>query len=111
VYKLLTTMLVFLVVALLVLGLRQHRLELTSQTAWLQGQIAQREQTLWGQRMAIARATNPTVLASELQKQNLAGDVGGTLPWDGSNSKIGKKIFPTQAADSNGDLIGNLAPQ
>lgn len=102
-------MVVFLLVALALLGLRQHRLELTSQTAQLQADVQLREQTMWGQRMKIAQETNPVVLAAELKKQGLADGGGGSvLPWDRQMSTIGLKNKPKAATGQTGDLLDGV---
>lgn len=70
--KLLFTLGVFLLLSLAVLGLRQHRLEVTSQTARLHDQIKVREQTLWDQRVQIAKSTNPLALAVNLKTAGMS---------------------------------------
>jgi len=57
----------FLLVGLSLLGLRQHRLELTSQTAKLHDQILEREQVMWGQELQIAKTTNPLAVSEGLK--------------------------------------------
>jgi hypothetical protein len=67
VFKLLTMLAAFLVVALALLGLRQRRLELTAETARIYSQIRERNETLLDQRVVIARQTNPQALAANLE--------------------------------------------
>ncbi len=54
-------------VALAVLALRHHRLEVTSETVRIHDEILARRQTLLDQRVAIARGTNPWALAAGLK--------------------------------------------
>jgi hypothetical protein len=61
----------FLLVALALFGLRQHRLELTSQCSKIHSAIKNREDVLLDQRVQIARKTNPWALASGLQAAGL----------------------------------------
>jgi hypothetical protein len=57
--------------ALTLLGLRQYRLEITSQCAKIHHDIKNREDDLRAQRVAIARETNPWALAATLEKAGL----------------------------------------
>ncbi len=97
---------VFLLVGLVLLGLRQHRLELTSQTAKLHDQILDREQVLWGQQEEIARKTNPLAVSAGLKKAmpelTAAYLTGSTPPERGVQS-------PTHG-DADRDLIAPLRP-
>lgn len=74
--KLLVTLLAFLALALAVLGLRQHRLELTAQTARLLEQIERRTHSTWDQEARITTVSNPLVLAQNLKSRGMAGDIG-----------------------------------
>jgi hypothetical protein len=88
VFKLLFTLGTFLLVALALLALRQHRLELTSESMKIHDQITAREHTLWDQRVEIARRTNPWALASGLQKAGV--DTGGAMsPRPSTNARSG----------------------
>jgi hypothetical protein len=71
VFKLLVTLGTFLLVALALFGLRQHRLELTSECAKIHSQIKNREEVLLDQRVEIARKTNPWALAAGLEAAGL----------------------------------------
>ena len=71
-FKLLFTIGVFLMLALTLLGLRQHRLELESQTAQLRRiALAEREETLRDQQVTITQRTNPLALLDGLNKKGL----------------------------------------
>ena len=70
-FKLLFTLTVFLVMALLLLGMRQQRLALTSETAKLHNEVLKREQKLWDQQDQIARQTNPLVLTEQIKNLGL----------------------------------------
>ena len=65
--KLLVMLVTFLFVGLALLALRQHRLELTSQSAAIYDTIRDRNHTLLDQRVEIARRTNPWAVASALK--------------------------------------------
>jgi hypothetical protein len=69
--KLLVMLGAFLLVALTLLSLRQHRLELTAQTAKIYDQIRDRNDTLLSQKVEIARRTNPWTLANNLQQSGV----------------------------------------
>jgi hypothetical protein len=83
VFKLLVTLGVFLLVALELFWLRHHRLEITSQCATIQSEIKNREETLLGQRVQIARETNPWALASSLE-------AAGSNPGDALITRDGR---------------------
>jgi len=83
--KLFATLLVFLLLALAVLGLHHHRLELTAQSARLRDHIRQQEHLLADQRVEIARTTDPRVLAEHLKKA-LTDDQG--IPPDSAPGRI-----------------------
>jgi hypothetical protein len=67
----------FLMVALVVLALRHHRLEVTSETVWIHDEILARKQMLLDQRVEIARQTNPWALAAGLKAAGM--DTGNAL--------------------------------
>jgi hypothetical protein len=67
VLKLLIMLVAFLGVALALLGLRQHRMELTSESVKIYDQIRERNESLLDQRAQIARNTNPWSLAATLK--------------------------------------------
>ncbi|GEM_PF-2049188 len=74
-FKLLVTLVAFLILALALFGLRQNRREIERQTSLLHEQIHLREETLRGQRPEIAHLTNPLALAVNLKQQGMnAGD-------------------------------------
>ena len=84
--KLLVMLVTFLGVGLALLGLRQHRWELNSQSARIYGQIRERNETLLDQRVAIARVTNPWALVAALKDSGM--NTGGALERRGT--KVGK---------------------
>jgi hypothetical protein len=67
VLKMLVMLVWFMVVSMVLVGLRQHRLEITSGSASIYDEIRDRRQTLLDQRVEIAKQTNPWALASALQ--------------------------------------------
>ncbi|HEY4329704.1 MAG TPA: hypothetical protein VGN88_08200 [Phycisphaerae bacterium] len=69
--KMLVMLGAFLLVALTLLSLRQHRLELTAQSAKIYGEIRDRNDILLTQQVEIARRTNPWTLANNLQKSGV----------------------------------------
>ena len=70
-FKLLAMLVTFLMVALCLLGLRQHRLELTSECTRIYDTIRDRQHTLLDQRVEIARQTNPWAIAAALEQQGV----------------------------------------
>ncbi len=76
-FKLLAMLFIFLIVALALLGMRQRRLELTSESSSIYAQIRDRNETLLDQRVEIARQTNPKTLATALQNAGI--DTGAAL--------------------------------
>ena len=95
--KLLFTLGAFLLLSLTVLGLRQHRLELTAQTARLHNEALQLQQALADQQVEITQKTNPLVLQKELAQMGLAGGAV-TQPAPQTRDLLG----------SDGDLVGTL---
>ena len=75
--KLLAMLVTFLVVGLMLLGLRQRRLELTAECSGLYAHIRGQEETLLGQRVEIAKNTNPWALNASLT--NAGVNTGGAL--------------------------------
>jgi hypothetical protein len=71
VFKLLAMLVTFLLVALGLLGLRQHRLELTAHSTRIYETIRERQHTLLDQRVEIARRTNPWAIANALETQGV----------------------------------------
>jgi hypothetical protein len=69
--KLLVMLGAFLLVALTLLSLRQHRLELNAQTVKIHSQIRERNDVLLTQQVEIARRTNPWTLAANLQQSGV----------------------------------------
>lgn len=66
-FKLFFTLVVFLGVALALLGLRHRRLELTAECVRIHDEIQAKKQTLWGQVADISRETNPVKLAQAMK--------------------------------------------
>ena len=60
-----------LVVGLMLLGLRQRRLELTAECSNLYAHIRDQEETLRGQQVEIAKNTNPWTLNASLTNAGL----------------------------------------
>jgi hypothetical protein len=77
VLKLLAMLVAFLLVALTLLGLRQRRLEITSESAGIYAQIRERNETLLDQRVEISRISNPWTLAANLK--NAGVNTGSAL--------------------------------
>jgi hypothetical protein len=96
-FKLLTAVVTFLVLALALMGLRQHRRELESQTAGILDQIELRKHRLWDQRPQITAVASPTSLAKSMQQLGLAGEVG-----------VVDKSRPSIAPRNPGDLLDPL---
>jgi hypothetical protein len=67
VLKLLAMLVTFLVVGMMLLGLRQRRLELTAECSRIYAHIRDQNETLMGQRVEIAKVTNPWVLNAALK--------------------------------------------
>ena len=100
--KLLVMLVTFLAVALALLGIRQHRLELTSQSAAIYERIRERNETLLDQRVLIARQTNPWTLATALKDSGV--NTGTALqPRD---TQLGRPLPATPAVET--DLIAPL---
>jgi hypothetical protein len=66
-FKILTCLIAFFVIAALLFGIRQKRLDLTSESAHISAQIARHRQILWDQQTKIAADTNPLTLARKLK--------------------------------------------
>ncbi len=77
VFKLLAMLVTFLAVALMLVGLRQRRLELTAESAAIYGQIRDRRETLLDLEVEIAQKTNPWALANALQQAGV--NTGGAM--------------------------------
>ena len=65
-FKILTCLIAFFITAGLLFGIRQMRLDLTSQSARISAQIARHKQILWDQQTKIAADTNPQTLSARL---------------------------------------------
>ncbi len=65
-FKILTCLIAFFLTAGLLFGIRQMRLDLTSQSARISAQIARHKQILWDQQTKIAADTNPQGLSARL---------------------------------------------
>ena len=102
--KLLVMLVVCLAVALALLGLRQRRLELTSQSAAIYQQIEERNQTLLDQRVAISLKTNPIAVKDALQ----ATGVNPGPAFETRDTQIGRpaSATPTVETDLVAPLIG-----
>jgi cell division protein FtsL len=77
VFKLLAMLVTFLAVALMLLSLRQRRLELTSESSAIYAQIRDRNETLYGLHVEIAKIANPWALAGSWKKSGM--NMGGAL--------------------------------
>ena len=100
-FKLLFTLMVFLMLGLALLGLRQHRLELTAETARLHQQVLDREKTLDGQEVQISQSTNPLKISEAIK----ASGIELPLP---STGRAGPTRTPT---DRTGDIVGAVRRQ
>lgn len=80
----------FLLVALALLGLRQHRLELTAESAKIYSQIRERNETILSQRVDIAKQTNPPALATALEASGV--NTGAALHMRGSSVGRGRSV-------------------
>jgi hypothetical protein len=104
VFKLLAMLLTFLLVAFALLGLRQHRLELTSESAAIFNRIRERQHTLLDQQVQITRQTNPWAIATALQ--NAGVNTGEALrPRD---TKLGKPANGPAVPAVETDLLAPL---
>jgi hypothetical protein len=103
--KLFATLIVFLLLALAMLGLRHHRMELTAESARLRDQIRQQEHVLGDQRVQIAKVTNPLILTENLKK---AGIDGAGIPPP-PEAPLGMQIVPPGPAPVDADLIPSHA--
>ena len=82
--KLLVMLVTFLGVGLALLGLRQLRWELNSQSVKIYSQIREREETKLQQSYAIAQQTNPWALANALKNNGV--NTGGALERRGTQA-------------------------
>lgn len=103
--KLLVTLGSFLFVALALLGLRHHHLELTSQSAKLFEQIQIRTHSLWDQEYLIANKTNPIATAKNFKSAGL--DTTAYSPNGALTQPAPKKPKNTPNQDV-GDLVAPL---
>ncbi len=69
--KLLFMLIAFLGVGMVLMGLRQRRMELQASSAEIYQHIRERQETLLGEEAQIARETNPLTLASSLKNQGV----------------------------------------
>jgi hypothetical protein len=95
VFKLLAMLVTFLLVALMLLGLRQRRLELTSETSAIYAEIIKRNETLLDQRVEIAQQTNPWTLAGALTSSGV--DTGAALK--NRPTSVGRTALPAVETD------------
>ena len=96
-FKLLVTLVTFLLLALAVMGMRQHARELNSETAKVVNQLELGKHRMWGQTPGITAVSNPPALAKSLQEHGLAGPVGQV---DAGRSRV--------LPDDSGDLVAPL---
>lgn len=96
-FKLLVAVITFLLLSQALMGLRQHRRELESQTAAIMDQIELRKHRLWDQKPQITTVASPTSLAKTMQEMGLSGQVG-----------VIEKSRPQVNPDNPGDLIAPL---
>jgi hypothetical protein len=94
VFKLLAMLVTMLVVGLMLLGLRQRRLELTAECSSLYGHIRSQEETLLGQQVEIAKVTNPWALNQALT--GAGWDTGAALK--ARRATVGRTV-PTVETD------------
>ncbi len=83
--KLLTMLVAFLLIALMLLGLRQRRMELTSETSALYGQVQDRRERLLNQQVEITGVTNPKTLNQSLANSGM--DPGVALHPRNTNAR------------------------
>jgi cell division protein FtsL len=84
-----------LLVALVLLGLRQRRLELTSETSAIYAQIREKNEALLDQRVEIAKLTNPWTLAWTLKSSGI--DTGAAL--QNRPTSVGRTPVPAIETD------------
>ena len=101
-FKLLFTLAAFLLMGLCLLGLRQHRLEVTSKSAQLHRTILEREHTLWDQEVQITAKTNPMTLAAGLKASGM--DLGDNFSQGAPSTRARSRTNP----DGDTDLIRRL---
>jgi hypothetical protein len=89
-FKIVTCLIAFFVVAGLLFGIRQKRLDLTSQSAHISAQIARRREILWDQQTKIAADTNPLALAARIKQMQAAQS--GSQP---TSTSAGMMIYAT----------------
>lgn len=105
-FKLLAMLVTFLLVAQGLLGLRQHRLELTAQSSKIYDAIRDRQHTLLDQRVEIARRTNPWAIAAALEEQGVnTGDAMRAKQTQGKPA--GAVNVPAVETDLVAPLLGN----
>jgi hypothetical protein len=106
VFKLLAMLVTFLLVALCLLGLRQHRLELTAQSTRIFDTIRDRQHTLLDQRVEIARRTNPWAINAALEQQGVnTGEAMRTRQMQGKPA--GAVTVPAIETDLVAPLLNN----
>jgi hypothetical protein len=81
-------------VALVLVGLRQRRLELTAESAAIYGHIRERTETLLDLEVEIAQKTNPWALANVLQQAGV--NTGGAM--QPRKATVGRSV-PTVETD------------
>jgi hypothetical protein len=93
-------------VALAMLALRQHRLEVTAETVHIHDQILARRQSLLDQRVQIARQTNPWALAAGLKAAGM--DTGAALePRTSGVPTMPGPVIPQVETDLVAPLVGH----
>lgn len=108
-FKLFVTLVLFLALALGLLGLRMRRLELTAETARLRLDVERRQHQLWGQEDQIARQTNPPALAEGLRNSGLVlgRPIGSAAAGDGRDvTNVGAGGVRT---DADRDLLAPVS--
>jgi len=104
VFKLLFMLLVFLGVGMALLGLRQRRLELQSDSVTIYDHIRERQEALLDQRAQIARETNPLTLAALLQHKGV--NTGAALQLKDTSLGKGSEAQPVET-----DLVAPVMGQ
>ncbi|NNM86607.1 MAG: hypothetical protein HKL96_12730 [Phycisphaerales bacterium] len=97
--KLIAAMAGFLLMAAVLLGLRQQQINLTSQCAHLYSKILSRQHILWDQQTQIAANTNTMTLTRRLARQAAA-----------TQAAAGQGVAATQPAASGPVVQAPVAP-
>jgi|GEM_PF-5574277 len=92
-FKILTCLIAFFITAGLLFGIRQMRLDFTSQSAQLSAQIARHKQILWDQQTKIAADTNPQALAARLRALRAQNTTTQPAPSSGGMMIYATPVF------------------